>query len=102
MEIILNSKSKHPESLITLNRGDSFGSHTFFTGLPRINNIRSKEFTTVLKIRRSDFIALVVNYFEDHESFCAIRDSITYMNDYTKIGEKCQSCSSYRHEVNTC
>lgn len=39
-----------------------------------MNNIRAKEFTTVLKIRRGDFLNLLANYNEDLEVFCAIRD----------------------------
>lgn len=57
VEVILDAKNtRELTSLYSLGKGDSFGAYTFFTGLPRINDIRAKEFTTVLKIRRADFI----------------------------------------------
>lgn len=52
----MNTKIKKLSPILTLNKGDSFGAYTFFTGLPRVLNVRSNEFTTVLKIRRYDFL----------------------------------------------
>ncbi|KAL4480344.1 hypothetical protein ABPG74_020860 [Tetrahymena malaccensis] len=102
VEVLLEAKDKKQRSLFTLNKGESFGAHTFFTGLSRVNNIRSKEFTTVLKIRRQDFLQLIVSNSEDYETFCSIRDSISYLNDYSKIGLGCVSCNSQQHLLNEC
>ncbi|EAR93588.2 cation channel family protein (macronuclear) [Tetrahymena thermophila SB210] len=102
VEVLLQVKDKKQRSLFTLKKGESFGAHTFFTGLSRVNNIRSKEFTTVLKIRRQDFLQLIQSNSEDYETFCSIRDSISYLNDYSKIGLGCFSCNSQQHLVNEC
>ncbi|KAL4505999.1 hypothetical protein ABPG72_013760 [Tetrahymena utriculariae] len=102
VEIILTTKAKQQKVLLRLEKGESFGAYTFFTGLPRINNIRSKEFTTILKIKRQDFLKLISNQTEDLETFCNIRDSITYLNDFSKIGLKCKGCNSNYHMVNEC
>ncbi|KAL4480340.1 hypothetical protein ABPG74_020856 [Tetrahymena malaccensis] len=102
VEIVLTTKAKQQKVLLRLEKGESFGAYTFFTGLPRMNNIRSKEFTTILKIKRQDFLKLISNQAEDLETFCNIRDSITYLNDFTKIGLKCKGCNSNYHMVNEC
>ncbi|EWS74973.1 cation channel family protein (macronuclear) [Tetrahymena thermophila SB210] len=102
IEIVLNPKGNNQVQLLKLNKGESFGSHSFFTGLPRINNIRSCEFTTVLKIKRQDFLQLLSCYPEDYETFCFIRDQINFLNDYSKIGQVCKSCSSSYHMINDC
>ncbi|KAL4505998.1 hypothetical protein ABPG72_013759 [Tetrahymena utriculariae] len=102
VEIVLNPKGINQGELIKLNKGESFGSHSFFTGLPRINSVRSCEFTTILKIRREDFLQLLSYYQEDYENFCFIRDQINFLNDYSKIGQICKSCNSSYHMVNDC
>ncbi|KAL4505995.1 hypothetical protein ABPG72_013756 [Tetrahymena utriculariae] len=105
VEVLLETKDKKEKkqrSLFILNKGESFGAYTFFTGLSRVNNIISKEFTTVLKIRRQDFLQLIQSNSEDYETFCSIRDSISYLNDYSKIGLGCVSCNSQQHLVNEC
>ncbi|EAR93586.2 cation channel family protein (macronuclear) [Tetrahymena thermophila SB210] len=102
IEVVLNPKGNNQAQLLKLSKGESFGSHCFFTGLPRINTVRSCEFTTVLKIRRQDFLQLLSCYPEDYETFCFIRDQINFLNDYSKIGYACKSCSSSYHLVNDC
>ncbi|KAL4480341.1 hypothetical protein ABPG74_020857 [Tetrahymena malaccensis] len=102
VEIVLNPKGNNQRELIKLKKGESFGSYSFFTGLPRINNIRSCEFTTILKIRREDFLQLLSSYPEDYETFCFIRDQISFLNDYSKIGQVCKGCKSSYHMVNDC
>lgn len=46
-------------SLRILKESDSFGEYSFFTDEPRKESARSLEFTTLLKIKRSDFISLI-------------------------------------------
>ncbi|EWS74975.1 cation channel family protein (macronuclear) [Tetrahymena thermophila SB210] len=102
VEIMLNPKGNNQSGLVKLKKGESFGAYSFFTGLPRINNIRSNEFTTVLKIKRQDFLQLLSMHSEDYETFCFIRDQISYLNDYSRIGQVCKSCNSSYHMVNDC
>ncbi|KAL4480342.1 hypothetical protein ABPG74_020858 [Tetrahymena malaccensis] len=102
VEIVLNPKGNNQSGLVKLKKGESFGAYSFFTGLPRINNIRSNEFTTILKIKRQDFLQLLSMHAEDYETFCFIRDQISYLNDYSKIGQVCKSCNSSYHMVSDC
>ncbi|KAL4480339.1 hypothetical protein ABPG74_020855 [Tetrahymena malaccensis] len=102
VEVILDTKKPNSQSIYILKKGQSFGEYTFFTGLPRVENIRSREFTTVLKINRQDFLMLLSRFPEDAEAFCNIRDQITYLDDYSKINLKCKSCHSLYHHINDC
>jgi len=40
--------------------------------------MRSLEFTTLLKVKRSDFLSLLKDYPDDYEVFCMIRDQVMY------------------------
>ncbi|EAR93584.2 cation channel family protein (macronuclear) [Tetrahymena thermophila SB210] len=102
VEVVLDAKQKNSQSIYLLKKGQSFGEYTFFTGLPRVENIRSREFTTVLKISRQDFLMLLSRFPEDAETFCNVRDQIAYLEDYSKINLKCMSCHSLYHHINDC
>ncbi|EAR93587.2 cyclic nucleotide-binding domain protein (macronuclear) [Tetrahymena thermophila SB210] len=102
VDIIMNTKDKKSKPLFSLKKGDSFGTFTFFTGLPRQNNVIAREFTTILMIRRIDFLQLLQHFNEDFEKFCHIRDQISFLNDYTSVGIKCISCNSSYHLVSDC
>ncbi|KAL4480343.1 hypothetical protein ABPG74_020859 [Tetrahymena malaccensis] len=102
VDIITNAKDKKSKPLFSLKKGDSFGTFTFFTGLPRQNNVIAKEFTTILMIKRIDFIQLLQSFNEDFEKFCHIRDQISFLSDYTSVGIKCISCNSSYHLVSDC
>ncbi|EGR33414.1 ribosomal protein, putative [Ichthyophthirius multifiliis] len=58
----------------TLSQGMSFGQFSFFTGQPRMVNVRSLNFTTLLKIDRNQFIELLQEFQEDYEYFCEIKE----------------------------
>ena len=57
-ENIFKNKKKNSDSkiLFNLEAGKSFGELEFFTGQNRSINVKSKDFTTVLKINRDKFI----------------------------------------------
>lgn len=60
----------------TLIKGEYFGAEGFFTGEPNQNNIRSREFTTLLVIKREKYLALLKEFPDDYEQFCCIKDNI--------------------------
>ncbi|KAL4506000.1 hypothetical protein ABPG72_013761 [Tetrahymena utriculariae] len=102
VEVILDAKQTNSQSIYILKKGQSFGEYTFFTSLPRVQNIRSREFTTVIKISRQDFLTLLSRFPEDAKTFCSIKDQITYLDDYSKVNLKCMSCHSLYHYINDC
>ncbi|KAL4434925.1 hypothetical protein ABPG74_021264 [Tetrahymena malaccensis] len=89
--------------LQSLKKGDHFGGVSFFTGQPRRYSICSKEFTTLLMIRRQDFIELLTKESpEDYEMFCAIKDSILNYNNYSQLNILCFACQSENHLMGEC
>ncbi len=56
--------------------GDSFGIQQFFTGQSRNFEIRAVEFTTLLTVKRKEFMTLLSDFPEDYEKFCYIRDAV--------------------------
>lgn len=62
----IQQRGKHKKlkqkTLQTLETGLHFGSQSFFTGEPRYYSVKSTEFTTLLMIRRNDFMQLLKDY----------------------------------------
>ncbi|KAL4466997.1 hypothetical protein ABPG74_010594 [Tetrahymena malaccensis] len=107
VEIFIETQSANQQkpdykSLVTLKQGQSFGELSFFTGMPRSVSIRSKEFTTLLMIKRDNFIELLQNFNSDFEQFCTIKDQLLLYNDYSCINLKCYSCQSQQHLLYQC
>ncbi|KAL4510497.1 hypothetical protein ABPG72_004651 [Tetrahymena utriculariae] len=73
-------------------RGEYFGEVCFFTGKSRVNNYRSLDFTTLLKIERNKFIEILQENPEDYERFCMIKDDITFNNNIKHTQRKCVYC----------
>jgi CRP-like cAMP-binding protein len=67
---------QHRIVIKTLLPGDCFGVREFFTGEKRIYGVRTREFSTLLKIRREDFLAVVRQVPDEYEKFCFIKDGI--------------------------
>ncbi|KAL4463931.1 hypothetical protein ABPG74_005868 [Tetrahymena malaccensis] len=97
-----NKKMKTINSLYTLGKGQFFGEYSFFTGEPRDINIRSLEFTTLLKIKRADLVTLLKDSPDDFEIFCMIRDSATFNSEKSSIMSKCQCCNEFEHSISYC
>ena len=64
-----------------LSIGQSFGEYEFFTASPRIYSIRCKNFCSLLKINRNEFLQILKEFPEDHEKFCSIKDSLFIYSD---------------------
>ncbi|KAL4494862.1 hypothetical protein ABPG73_004302 [Tetrahymena malaccensis] len=97
-----NKKMKTVNSLFTLGTGKFFGEYSFFTGESRDINFRSLEFTTLLVIKRGDFINLLKDYPDDYEVFCMLKDEATYNNEKSSIMNRCQCCERYDHSLSLC
>lgn len=71
-----NDEQECFKELKVLKKGDNFGILSFFTGYHRTQSVRSLEFTTLLMIKRDDFLQILSDYPEDYEKFCNLRDLI--------------------------
>ena len=83
-------------------KGRHFGAYEFFTGSKRQYSARSKGFTTLLVVRRSDFMALLQIFTQDYEKFMFVRDKILLEKDFSLIFEGCSSCKRADHFINEC
>ncbi|KAL4491618.1 hypothetical protein ABPG73_013421 [Tetrahymena malaccensis] len=97
-----NKQNQEFKSLKKLKKGEFFGEIEFFTDTDRQQNIRSVNFTKVLKIDRHDFMKIIKNYPQDYEQFCYIRDKIINQQDFQKIYLECHSCASSNHLLDRC
>ncbi|EGR27292.1 hypothetical protein IMG5_198840 [Ichthyophthirius multifiliis] len=89
-------------SLKIFNKGQCVGEQSFFTGQPRETSIRSVDFTTLLMIKRQDFISILKESPIDYENYCHIKDKLVLYKNYKNLGNKCLSCDSDYHFVNEC
>ncbi|EAR85804.2 cation channel family protein (macronuclear) [Tetrahymena thermophila SB210] len=81
--------------------GEHFGELNFFTGFNRKITARSRDFAKLLYIRREDFLNLLKDHKEDYETFCYIKDKLTFYNELEIIQKKCPSCFAY-HFLENC
>ncbi|KAL4466998.1 hypothetical protein ABPG74_010595 [Tetrahymena malaccensis] len=111
VEIVLSSASPCSSSSSNVNKnkqniilsvGQSFGEISFFSGKPRSMSIKSLEFTTLLYIKRIDFLQSIKNFPEDYERFCFIKDNINFYSDYSHLNLECLSCKQLGHIVKDC
>ncbi len=65
-------------------------------------NVRCREFTRLLGIKRSDFLDIIMNYPDDYEKFCEIKDSINFNNQLDKANLLCISCNKVTHSIEDC
>jgi len=85
-----------------LGSGNHFGEVSFFTGRPRGFSVRSKDFTTLFSISRSDFIHVIETNPDDYEKFCMIKDQILLYEDYYPLKIRCFCCNQLGHLANKC
>lgn len=90
--MILFFSNEGLKTIASLGKGSSFGELSFFTGKARSANIRSREFTTLLILNRQEFLEVLVNYKDDYEKFCMLRDSLDFYQNYSLINLSCLSC----------
>ncbi|KAL4489964.1 hypothetical protein ABPG72_010863 [Tetrahymena utriculariae] len=85
-----------------LNKGDSFGEKPFFTGQKNSLTFRSKSFSKLLKIKREDFINILLGYQKQYEIFCSMNDRLTFSTNQFCLKQKCQSCKDNTHNMVQC
>lgn len=82
--------------------GDHFGEIAFFSGEPRKLSARSKDLTTLFSINRDEFISVLMNFNDDFEQFCMIKDQIRFYNTYKPLRIRCFACNQIGHIVKNC
>ncbi|KAL4461030.1 hypothetical protein ABPG74_016502 [Tetrahymena malaccensis] len=85
-----------------LKKGQIFGEKSFFTGSSNPYEIRSTDFTTVLKLERSTFINILKEYEKDFQIFNEIKDKSLFLSDFYHLAIRCKICKSYNHEEMNC
>ncbi|EAS01460.3 cyclic nucleotide-binding domain protein (macronuclear) [Tetrahymena thermophila SB210] len=85
-----------------LKKGQIFGEKSFFTGSSNPYEIRSTDFTTVLKLERSAFISIIKENEKDFQVFNEIKDKSIFLSDFQQLGIRCKICKSYNHEEMNC
>ncbi|CAK60077.1 unnamed protein product (macronuclear) [Paramecium tetraurelia] len=73
-----SSFGNNKRAVTTLQEGSTFGQYSFITGIPSNISIFSSGVTTLMKIKRSDFIQTISNYPQDNEIFCTLKDNAFY------------------------
>ncbi|KAL4484469.1 hypothetical protein ABPG74_019646 [Tetrahymena malaccensis] len=85
-----------------LNKGDSFGEKSFFTGQKNSLTFRSKSYSKLLKIKREDFINILQGDQEQYEIFCSMNDRLTFSTNQCCLQLQCQSCKDNTHDIIQC
>ncbi|KAL4503088.1 hypothetical protein ABPG72_014317 [Tetrahymena utriculariae] len=104
-KVVSNYQSQGNSSASTvsiLRKGDHFGEFSFFSGQQPKMNLKSLNFSKLIKIKRSDFLRIIIEDQEEYETFCMIKDMILFSKDGTKLKVKCVSCKDSKHEVGDC
>ncbi|KAL4459920.1 hypothetical protein ABPG74_003446 [Tetrahymena malaccensis] len=83
-------------------KGDYFGELQFFINENKGMNVRSINFSTLLKIKRQEFIQILKKFPQDYEQFCFIKDSLIMQQTYEKLYQKCPSCYKSNHLLEAC
>ena len=65
-------------------------------------NVRSMDFTTLLKISRKDFVTLLKEFPTDYEIYCDIKDNVIQNSRLEIIDMSCYVCGSTRHYIDVC
>lgn len=79
-----------------------FGAKSFFTNEAREHSIRSKNFSTILEIKQTDFLNVIKSNQQDYEEYVMTRDSIKLYSSSNLINETCLSCGKSTHILNIC
>lgn len=84
-----------------LKSGHIFGAFSFFTGLEGSQTeFKCKEFTTLVKIQRSQFLDVIMENKKDFERFCEIRDKMSSERLIDDMpGQECLICGSKEHRM---
>ena len=87
---------------IKLRKGANFGEVAFFTGMTRNKRAMSVGFSSLLNLKRDNFIEILKDFPIDRESFCSIKDKISIYQNHSSLDLKCIVCRSAAHIVEMC
>lgn len=82
--------------------GELIGAFSFFSNFARESSIRSKGFSTLFEIKRSDFLSIVKTSPEDFEKFMMIREKMMIYSDYKETLLTCLGCRKPTHLLDKC
>ncbi|EAR98647.2 cation channel family protein (macronuclear) [Tetrahymena thermophila SB210] len=78
------------------------GAYHFFTGLNRDYNIKSLDFTKIIKIKRESFINSLSKFEKDFQIFCQIKDHLINDANFQDINYTCLFCNQKTHLETQC
>ena len=87
---------------IYIKKGEFFGEISFFTGQERSASAISLDFSTLIGIKRCDFINVIKNSSYDYEKLCMIRDNIMLYRNYNNMSIRCFCCNYTNHIAKDC
>ena len=90
------------QSLQNLTEGDVFGELSFFTGQPRTASAKSKDFSSMVFIKRDDLLNILQKFPEDYEKYCLMREQIMTEKNLNSLNTSCYSCKSFDHLIKDC
>ena len=79
-----------------------FGEMGFFAGQKRSVSARSKDFTSLICIKRDDFLNVLRQFPQDYDRYCKIKDQLLNENYNMAINLSCMACKQYDHLVINC
>ncbi|KAM3138760.1 hypothetical protein pb186bvf_009139 [Paramecium bursaria] len=78
-----------------------FGEISFLTGNIRTLSAQCTSITQLYKIKRQDFLQMMLQFPQEYQSYCMLRDKIL-LRDYAAININCFICSSTSHLAYDC
>ncbi|CAD8112754.1 unnamed protein product [Paramecium sonneborni] len=95
-------QGKNAKVLQYLQKGQSFGEYSFFTGLNRTASAKSIGFSRAYKITRQKLINVLQTNEIDLQRFCEVRDQILQSDNYQSAQLQCYSCNKSNHLIKDC
>ncbi|CAD8113554.1 unnamed protein product [Paramecium sonneborni] len=95
-------QGRNTRVLSYLEKGESFGEYSFFTGLNRCASAKSIGFSRAYKIPRQQLLNVLQTNQIDLERFCEVRDSILLCGNFQPAKLSCYSCKKFNHLVKDC
>ncbi|CAD8195865.1 unnamed protein product [Paramecium octaurelia] len=93
-----SSLANNKRSVTRLQEGQAFGQYSFISGVPSNISIYSCGVTTLMKLKRSDFLDIISNYPQDNEIFCMMKDN----SNYNQHLFDCYYCKIKGHYIIEC
>jgi len=100
-EVSFSFNSSRPAIFIK-KTGDFFGSQEFFSGFPPKINAYASENTSVIALKREEFLKCLIDQREDYEHFCHIKDEINLEKNLINLKEPCKACGDLSHDEISC